>query len=316
MAKYRTSLPQLAGDLFISDGGLETTLVFEHGIDLPYFAAIDLMKDDAGRERIADYFRPYLDIAREYGVGMILQACTWRGSPEWGERLGYTAEEFRELNRKAIDLAAMLREEYERNATRVVISGCMGPRGDGYRPDLRMDPDEAEAYHLTQARWLAETDADLLTALTLNYIDEAIGIVRAAQAVNMPVVISFTVETDGKLATGDSLEHAIASVDAATDSGPAYYMINCAHPTHFEHILDGRAWQDRVRGIRANASRLSHAELDRAAALDSGNPVELGREYAALRGKLPGLVLLAGCCGTDTRHIREICRSCTTPRET
>src|SRR5436189_1651192 len=139
----------------------------------------------------------------------------------------------------------------------------------------------------------------MVTVLTINYTEEAVGVARAAEAHGLPSVISFTVETDGRLPTGQPLAEAIDQVDSATGGAPAYFMVNCAHPTHFEAELAGGAWRERIRGIRANASKLSHAELDEADGLDAGDPAELADDHARLNALLPNLNVLGGCCGTD-----------------
>ncbi|HIK43865.1 MAG TPA: homocysteine S-methyltransferase family protein [Leptolyngbyaceae cyanobacterium M65_K2018_010] len=311
MSKYRQNLPQLSDRLFLTDGGMETTFIFHQGMDLPHFAAFDLLKTAEGYQAIASYFRTYLDFAVQERVGFILESPTWRANPDWGRRLGYTAERLATANREAIALLQLLRQAYETPDTPIVISGCLGPRGDGYSPTAAMTVAEAEDYHRPQIEAFAEAGADLAAAFTMNYVQEAIGIVRAAQGVGLPIVISFTVETDGYLPNGQSLEGAIAQVDAATDHGPVYYMINCAHPTHFADILTpGAPWVSRIRALRANASTKSHAELDEAETLDDGNPAELGQQYQALRQQYPHITILGGCCGTDFRHIEAICQAC------
>lgn len=308
MARYRDGLPQLGENLFLTDGGIETTLIFHDGLELPDFAAYALLRNPEGEAALRRYFRAYVAIAKRVGVGLVLESATWRASRDWAERQGHSPAELAELNRAAIRQLASLRGELE---TPLVISGCLGPRGDGYNPAHLMSAEEAEAYHAEQARVFAATEADLLTAITMNYVSEAIGITRAARRAGMPVVISFTVETDGRLPTGDTLREAIEQVDAATAAAPAYYMINCAHPSHFEGVLDGAApWTRRIRGVRANASRQSHAELNESPTLDTGDPLELGREYAALKRRLPRLAVLGGCCGTDHRHIEQIATAC------
>lgn len=308
MVKYRNRLPQLAGGPVLTDGGLETTLVFHNGIDLPFFAAFDLLKDEAGTEMLRDYYRLHANIALKAGTGFILESPTWRASHDWGTKLGYSQNALDAANRVAIRLMHELRAELESERSPMVISGCIGPRGDGYDPGQVMTAEEAEAYHAPQIHIYAEEGADLITAITMTNIPEATGVARAAAAAGMPVAISFTVETDGRLPTGDSLKDAIAAVDEATGNAPVYYMINCAHPDHFAGALDG-GWTKRLGGIRANASRCSHAELDEATELDAGNPQELGRLYAGLRARLPHLAVLGGCCGTDHRHIEEIARA-------
>ncbi len=300
---YRQRLPQLDGDLFLTDGGIETTLVFHEGIDLPLFAAFGLLSDEEGTEALRGYFKPYLELARDRGTGFVLESPTWRASPRWASELGYSDEELDGLNRKAIVLLEELRSEYEGSGP-IVISGCVGPQDDGYSPTIKLSADEATEYHSTQINTFADTAADMVTALTLTYANEAIGIARAAAAAEMPAAISFTVETDGRLPSGQALGDAIREVDEATDRSPAYFMLNCAHPTHFEDVLGkGQGWQERVLGLRANASTKSHAELDEATELDEGDPEDLGARYADLREALPSLTVLGGCCGTDDRHV-------------
>jgi S-methylmethionine-dependent homocysteine/selenocysteine methylase len=310
MTRYRKHLPQLDGSLFVTDGGIETTLIFHEGVDLPYFAAFDLLRDRAGKEILRDYYRRYLEIAKTNRAGFILESATWRASQDWGWKLGYSGDALAEANRKSIDLLAELREEYARDGLPIVISGCVGPRGDGYDPGTVMSANEAETYHSDQVRIFAAAQADMVTGITMTNINEAIGLTRAAAAAGMPVAISFTVETDGRLPAGDTLQAAIETVDAETGSGPVYYMINCAHPTHFETVLSrNEDWVQRIHGLRANASRLSHAELDEAKELDDGNPAELGEQYGHLRTILPNLNVVGGCCGTDHRHVGAICET-------
>ena len=313
MPRYRNQLPQLSGRFFMTDGGIETTLIFHEGLELPDFAAFDLLKDAAGYEALRKYFRTYAALARQYHVGFILESATWRASRDWGQKLGYSDNELADLNRKAIDLLCAIRMEYETERSPIIISGCIGPRGDGYQPTALMSADEAQQYHQAQIDVFSRTDADLVTAITMNYVEEAIGIARAAKLARMPMVISFTVETDGKLPTGQTLKDAIESVDDATERAPVYYMINCAHPRHFEAVLTAESWAERIYGVRANASTKSHAELNESAELDEGDPAEFGRQHRALLGKLPHLSVFGGCCGTDHRHVEEICKACIAP---
>lgn len=313
MPRYRHNLPQLSGDLFLTDGGIETTLIFHDGLELPYFAAFDLLKNEEGTEVLRKYFRTYASIAKDHGVGFVLESATWRASSDWGAKLGFSSEDLADMNRKAIDLVGDVRDEFEIERAGMVISGCVGPRGDGYSPADMMTEEESEQYHTTQIRTLSETIADMVTAITMTYAEEAIGISRAARSAGMPAVISFTVETDGRLPSGQTLKDAVEMVDQATDRTPAYYMINCAHPTHFKDALTaGEPWAQRIRGLRANASTKSHAELDEAEELDEGNPVELATQYRALRDKFGHFNVLGGCCGTDHRHVEEICKACET----
>lgn len=315
MSKYRNRLPQLKDQLFMTDGGLETTLIFHDNVDLPFFAAFDLLKDDKGTAILHRYYTRYAELARSHGVGLVLEAPTWRANPDWGEKLGYDAMTLADANRKAISLLLNIRALHETPETRIVISGNLGPRGDGYKPSACMSAQEACTYHLPQIETFAQTDADMVAAFTMNYIDEAIGIAHAAKACAMPLALSFTLETDGSLPAGDTLEAAIRRTDEESGGYPLYYMINCAHPTHFESILRGNGdWLQRIRGLRANASRRSHAELDESTDLDAGDAEELGMLYGALQATLPQLSVVGGCCGTDHRHVDAICRTLSTTR--
>lgn len=308
MKTYRKNVSQLKERIFLTDGGLETTLVFEHGFNLPEFASFTLLKEKRGRKAMYDYYLPYIDLAKQNQFGFILEGSTWRASKDWGEKLGYNTRDLEKANLDGIELLAKLRKTHENDTTPMLISGCIGPRGDGYRPAAKMNPWEAQQYHTTQIQTLSTTEADLVSAFTINYAEEAIGITRAAQQFDIPVVISFTLETDGRLPSGQPLGAAIEEVDQKTQNGPAYYMINCAHPSHFKHVLlTNAAWKERIHAIRANASCKSHAELDESNELDSGNPAELGRDYIDLIELLPNLTVFGGCCGTDIRHLREIC---------
>jgi S-methylmethionine-dependent homocysteine/selenocysteine methylase len=307
MSKYRHRLPQLRDSLFLTDGGLETTLVFHEKIDLPYFAAFDLLRSETGVATLRRYFEAYTRIALDRQVGIVLEAPTWRANPDWAAKLGYDAATLADANRTGVELLLEVRAALETATTPIVISGNLGPRGDGYRADLRMSVAEAAHYHRAQIDTFAGTDADMIAAFTMNYVEEALGIAQAARAAGMPLALSFTLETDGKLPSGQTLGEAIGRVDAETDEYPVYYMINCAHPTHFEDVLDALGPKvRRIRGLRANASRRSHAELDASTDLDAGDPQALGGEYRALSRKLPALSVVGGCCGTDDRHVAAI----------
>lgn len=289
---------------------METTLIFHEGVDLPHFASFVLLESDEGRERLRAYYERYLAIARRHQRGLILDSPTWRANRDWGAKLGYDPSRLKRINALSIEMLEGLRQAWETEQTPVVVAGVIGPRGDGYAAG-GMSAAEAQDYHTPQIAAFAETTADMVAAYTLNYVEEAIGIARAAGALGMPCSISFTVETDGKLIGGTSLRDAVEAVDGETDAAPAYYMINCAHPTHFEQALSANEpWMKRLFGVKANASTKSHAELDESETLDSGDPIDLGRRYRKLRETYPGLRILGGCCGTDDRHIMAICQAC------
>lgn len=311
MISATQSLPQLDGGLFLTDGGLETDLIFNDGIDLPEFASFVLLSDEDGITALRNYYRRFMQIAGDHETGFIFESPTWRSSPDWGQALGYDMAKLIEANSRAIELMLELREEIAPSTGPIIVSGCIGPRGDGYVVDTAMTAEEAAEYHRMQVDAFAGAGADMITAITMTNVAEATGVAMAAAAAGIPCAISFTVETDGRLPDETPLLEAITRVDEATGSSPAYFMVNCAHPDHFANVLDeSDPAIDRIRGIRANASRMSHEELDCAEELDYGNPDELAQQYAELRQSFPKINVLGGCCGTDARHLSAIAAAC------
>ncbi len=296
--------------LAMTDGGLETVLLFRDGFDLPCFAAFPLLEDERGRAALRRYYEGFLDVAQEQGLPFVLDTVTWRANPDWGPQLGYDAAALAAANVRAVEFARELAEGRDD----VTINGMLGPRGDGYVVGERMTPDEAAAYHAWQIGVLHDAGVERITALTLSYPEEAIGVVRAAAARGLPVVPAFTVETDGRLPDGTTIGEAVERVDAATAGAAEFFLINCAHPTHIAAGLDGASSLERIGGLRPNASTLSHAELDEAEQLDEGDPLALGRDNAEIRDMLPSVRLLGGCCGTDHRHVAEIVARWRAPR--
>ncbi|MEH6631718.1 MAG: homocysteine S-methyltransferase family protein [Halopseudomonas aestusnigri] len=335
-ARYRNALPQLNGDLYLTDAGLETDLIFNHGIDIKGFAAHTLLPEKMGRLALTNYYRGFLSLAQTMNTGFILDGTTWKAHAHWADELGESIDDLRAANQASVAYIAELRDEYANNKRPILLNCSLGPRGDAYAPDYQISIREAEDYHALQVSWLAGTQVDMITAMTFTQAEEAIGAVRAAQTANLPIVVSFTVETDGLLPTGQSLQNAIDQVDRETDKGAIYFMVNCAHPDHFpddlttdspapirpspdilsanslfENNTKDRDWAKRIKGIRCNASRMSHAELDNCAELDAGDPDELGRQYKTIYNKMPWLNIFGGCCGSDLRHVTEIARAVT-----
>jgi homocysteine S-methyltransferase len=294
--------------LTLTDAGMETALIFHQGVDLPCFAAFPLVETEDGRRALRDYFRPFLDLARDRGLPFLLDAPTWRANPDWGRELGYDLEGIAAVNRRAVAFVDDLRhEELAAGSPAILVEALVGPRGDGYAPDSMMSAQEAEAYHAVQLEALAHTAADRVAAMTIADADEAVGIVRAAGAVGLPITVGLTLETDGRLPSGQPLGDAVEQIDRETDGAAGGFMLNCAHPAHFAGILAaGGGWRDRIGAVRANASMLSHAELDAAEELDDGDPADLAARYLGLRDLLPGLEVVGGCCGTDVRHVTAI----------
>ena len=294
---------------WLTDGGMETWLFFQQGFEAPEFAAIVLMEDEKARQALGSYFDRFLALAEEAGAGFVLDTNSWRGCTQWAPKLGMTREKLLGLSADAVRFARGIRYKWQGRVPAILVNGTVGPAGDAYAPGRPMTADDAEKMHTPQIRVLAEEGVDMISAITMTNIGEATGIARAARAAGVPLVISFTVETDGRLPTGDLLGEAIKAVDAATDGYPAYYMVNCAHPDHFRDALAaGEGWVSRIGGVRANASRLSHAELDIAEELDEGDPEEFGRLHRELAAVLPNLRVVGGCCGTDFRHVGCVSR--------
>ncbi len=302
-------LPHTTNQIHLTDAGFETWLLFHKGFELPYFAAFPLLRDDEGRAAMRDYFASFIELARQNKAGYVLDTNTWRANPDWAGLMGYSRDDLAAFNRESVDFAAELRNDFGEGLS-VLINGVIGPRCDGYDPKTIMSIEEAQDYHAFQIGVFAQTQADMVSAITMTNSNEAIGIARAAGELHVPCVISFTLETDGNLPTGQFLAEAIRETDAQSPVKPAYYMINCAHPDHFWSVLEeGGDWINRIQGVRANASRMSHAELDACEVLDEGNPQELGQLYADMRKLLPRLTVFGGCCGTDHRHVASVCNA-------
>lgn len=294
---------------YLTDGGLETTLIFHNNIQLNHFAAFELLRTESGRKILEEYYHEYLKLAEKYRLGFVIESPTWRSNADWGVKLGYTHDELFALNKQSIKFIREVAEKFT-SFSHIIVSGNIGPRGDGYRADFLMTAAQAKAYHADQVKAFALSDADLVTAATITYSNEGIGIVDAARSFGLPVVISFTVETDGKLPGGESLKEAIEKVDAATNHYAEHFMVNCAHPEHFINEFRGNGdWKSRIGGIRANASVKSHAELDESIELDAGDKCLLASGYAELFTLLPSIKVVGGCCGTDHSHLEEICKS-------
>ncbi|PKB25797.1 homocysteine S-methyltransferase [Novosphingobium kunmingense] len=302
------NLPKLGGAPFLTDAGLETCMVFKDGLDLPSFASFVLV-DGPGRPNLEAYYRTFLALAEAHGAGFVLDTPSWRANPDWGDALGLDRSQLETVNRNAITMVSDLRAQSP-IADRVAVNLVIGPRGDGYRPDALMSMAQAAEYHGWQAKVGADAGIDMLSAVTMNYVEEAQGIAAAAARTATPCVISFTVETDGRLPTGMTLAEAVRRTDDQSGGSVAYYMVNCAHPSHFIAALDDPGLRERIGGIRANASRMSHAELDEAEELDDGDPAELAGDYASLLDALPHVCVLGGCCGTDHRHVAAIADQC------
>lgn len=298
-------LPQLSGTRFVTDGGIETDLIHHHDVQLPHFAAFPLVQDAAGRALLERYYGDYASIAHRAGAGLLLEAPTWRANADWGGRVGYGADDLTRANVAAVAMLHRLRDQHEGGLSRVLVGGVVGPRESGWSAGPEVDADEAAAYHSAQLRAFADAGADLVSAHTISEVGEAVGVVRSARQVGLPVAIAFTVEVDGRLSNGATLAEGVQRVD--TEAPPDYFLVNCAHPTHIERaLLEPGPWRDRVVGCLSNASTMSHAELDEATELDEGDPHLLAAAHARLEPLLPRLSVVGGCCGTDSRHVAAL----------
>ncbi|MBB5867424.1 homocysteine S-methyltransferase [Allocatelliglobosispora scoriae] len=287
---------------YVTDGGLETDLIYHHGLDLPGFASFPLLEHATGRDHLTSYYDGYAAIADRAGAGLLLESPTWRANPDWGATLGYDPAALDRINRTAIEFLRQFRQRWT-GIDHVALSGVIGPRGDGYVAGERPETAEAARYHRPQIEAFAAAGADLAHAMTMTTAAEAAGIVRAARDAGLPVAISFTVETDGRLPDGTALG---AAIDETADAGPvAYFGVNCAHPDHIAHGLDASATR-MIAALRPNASRLTHAELDAAEELDEGDIPDLRVTLDSIRRDLPALRIVGGCCGTDARHVAAL----------
>lgn len=299
-------LPHETDDLFLTDGGTETWLMYKRGFELPEFSAFHLLNDEQATKALREYYCAFAEIAVKLGTGFIFDSLTYRASRDWGHLLGYSDAALADMNHKCLDLYRHCAAEAGLAEDKIVISGCIGPKGDAYKTHAGLTADQAEAYHHEQIATFKAAGAHIVTALTLNATDEAIGIARAAATENLPSVISFTLEKDRKLRSGETLQQAIEAVDSATDNMPAYYMINCSHPVDFGPALAKEPWANRIGGLRANASSLDHGTLCQLGHLEEGNPEELAAQYRDLKNSYPQMNVFGGCCGTDYAHVEKI----------
>ena len=299
----KRSLPHETAQKFLVFAATGTDLIFNRGVELPGFASFPLNEDPAARPVIVDQMRDLIKVAKQAGVGCIIDTLTWMANRDRAAPLGYDADRLAALNRDAVKMMRGLRDEYPDDD--VLLALCIGPSRDPYARPEPMPVAAAREYHRAQIGSVSDLGVDLVNAYTFNQVEEAAGAVLAAGGYDLPIALSLVVETDGCLDNGQGLEDAIAEIDDLTDAGAAYFMINCAHPDHFSQVLTGNP---RLKGIVVNASRCSHAELDEATELDDGDPDELAAEVVRLVQAYPGLSVIGGCCGTDMRHLREMAR--------
>lgn len=304
--RSRPLLPHQSDQLFVTDGGTETWLMYKRGLELPHFCSFYLLDLPAGREALKEYYRGFVRVAQRHRAHYIFCSLTYRASRDWGELLGYSRAGLAEMNHKAFALYREVAQEMACSDDSTLYSGCIGPRGDAYNLKQTMSAEQAQDYHAEQIATFRAAGADLVTAMTLNSAQEAIGIARAARAAGVPAVISFTLEKDGTVGGRASLRETIEQVDAETGNAPAYYMLNCTHPQDFLPALGEGPWMQRVLGLRANASSLEHGRLCQLGRLEEGDWTDLARQHGELTGRYPRMNVFGGCCGTDSVHVAGI----------
>ena len=307
MSATACQLPGPGSKTFITEGGVETHMQYKRGHELRHFCLFDLMNDPKAVADLRAYHEGIIEVALKHKTGAVLDGIHYRSSRDWGELLGYSTEGLEDIVVQGIEFYKDLAREFATDDSPMPVSGVVGPRGDAYSVGKVMNATESEDYHSEQVETMRNAGADMITALTFSQVEEAIGVVRAAQSTGIPVVVSFTLGADGNLKIGSSFGDAIEAVDKATDSGPIYYMINCTHPVDFAPAFETPGdWTNRLGGFRPNASSLDHGVLCSLGHLEEGDPVELGQQMAGMARRFPHLNVWGGCCGTDYDHIDAI----------
>jgi S-methylmethionine-dependent homocysteine/selenocysteine methylase len=302
--------PRLENKFYLTEGGTETDVLYKWGFELPEFAMFPLLDDPKADQVIRDIYRRYFDVAEKHDTGMLIVGHDYRASPDWGAKLGYTPEGLADMERRTIGFLDSIRREYEDRVSDVYIAGGVGPRGDAYGTGGGITEAEAEDYHSVQLTTLKSTPADMAIALTINNIAEAVGIVRAAESIDIPIGISLTLTTEGRLGSGPTLRDAIETIEEKTNGAAAWFGTNCSHPLEFASALaDDGPWRDRLRYVRPNAAKMDKVALCKLGHLEDGDPVELGEQMGGVARRFPRADILGGCCGTDERHLGEIAKN-------
>ncbi len=309
MNALKDTFPRVNGDLFLTDAGIETDIMYKKGYELPNFSLFHLLNEAKATADITSYIEDLINVALRNKVGIVLCGIHYRASRDWGELLGYSRTSLADINHKGVELLKSLKKKHETADSPMPVSACIGPRGDAYELNRTMSVEEAEDYHSEQIATLRDAGVDLVSALTFNNTDEVIGLARAAKSIGVPCVASFSLDESGRLKTGHSLKQAIETTDDATDGSVAYYMINCTHPVDFEPALETGDWALRLNGMRPNASTLAKGTLCQLGHLEEGDPVELGQQMGDVARRFPHISVWGGCCGTDHNHMEEICRT-------
>jgi homocysteine S-methyltransferase len=304
--------PQREGIFYLTEGGQETEIQYRHGHDLPEFAMYPLLDKPEGMADLKAMYSRVLDVAAEHGFAAMISGLDYRGSPDWAAKLGYSREGLADALTQAIAFLREVAQPYEGQIKDILIGGQVGPRGDAYSLNRTITADEAEEYHSFQLEVHKRNEVDYVWAATFNNVPEAVGVARAAARIDLPLQISFTLDSNHCLKSGPSLKEAIEAVDAeAGDARPDFYGINCSHPLEFEPALEPGDWIKRIRSLRPNASAKDKIDLCKLGHIEDGDPFDLGQRVGALARRYPHLDIFGGCCGTWAPHLDQIARNLT-----
>lgn len=303
------------GELFLTEGGTETEVMFKWGFELPQFAMYPLLDNPEAVRVLQDMYRRYLAVAAKHRMSMLLGGLDYRASPDWGGLLGYSAEGLADMQHRSIEFLRDVARAHGSDVPRILIGGLIGPRGDAYELNRTITADEAEEYHAVQLQTLRAAQVEFACAMTFNNVEEAIGVTRAARRIGVPLIMSLSTEGGGNLASGPSIGEAITRIDSETGGGPACYALNCSHPEEFAHTLTDEPWVQRLRGFRPNAAKMEKIALCKLGHLEEGDPQDLGRRMGALAERFPHMDVWGGCCGTGDVHLDEIASNVRRVRE-
>jgi homocysteine S-methyltransferase len=309
MNKSKDFPKQTSRHYYMCEGGTETEIMYKHGFDFPHFAVFELLNDPKAVAALTGMYRQYFEVVAKYKMSALVGGLDYRASPDWGALLGYSAEGLADINHRCIDFLRNISKEYTAEIDNILVQGLIGPRGDAYNANHSITENEAQDYHSVQLETLKSTDIDLVSALTFNSIPESIGVARAAADLNIPLCISLSLDSSSKLNTGPTLGEAIETIDAATKSSAAFYMINCVHPLEYAPALKAESWMKRIRGVRPNASVMDKMSLCKIGHLEDGNPIELGQQVGDLIHRYPHMDIYGGCCGTWDAHLDQIAQN-------
>lgn len=297
---------QTAGHYYMCEGGTETEVMYKHGFSFPHFAVFELLKDTKAVAALKRMYQDYFEVVAKHNMSALVGGLDYRASPDWGALLGYSAEGLADINHQSIEFLRNIAVDYSNNIENILIQGLIGPRGDAYETNHSITEAEAQDYHSVQLQTLKSANVDLATAMTFNNVPESIGVARAAVEADVPLCISLSLDGSSNLNSGPSLAEAITTIDAATDSSVAFFMINCVHPLEYEPALADEQWITRIRGVRPNASVMDKLSLCTIGHLEAGNPTELGKQMGDLMQRYPHMDICGGCCGTWDTHLDQI----------